>query len=369
MVFLSGSIVELCKQAPAIAVVLILAAACCAMGQSVVIRDAQGMVFGPYTDSNSPAHWDGDTLYILNSNDYPVRSFGPDQFHWGEPQDAKSNTPRPCWIEATWKTDDGALYGWYHHEPRPLCAGTDLSAPKIGAARSTDNGLNWTDLGIVLEAPAGTIDCSYANGFFAGGHGDFSGILDREGKYYYIFYSNYAGDVSRQGVAVARMAWKDRDNPRGKFRKYCQGKWLQPGIGGHSTPFFPTKISWKEEKVDSFWGPSIHWNTYLEKYVILLNRAVGGPEWPQEGIYITFGTDLADPKSWTEPKKIVDGDWYPQVLGLDTKAKETDKLCGRVGRLYMHGISRKEIVFLRDGDDPTKLPPVYRFRKPKTTSP
>ena len=30
-----------------------------------------------------------------------------------------------------------------------------------------------------------------------------------------------------------------------------------------------------------------------------------------------------------------------------------------VGRLYLHGISRQEIVFLKDGEDVSKAPPVY----------
>jgi len=350
-------------------VAAMLAAGADVSGQSVVVRDAPGIAFGPYTDSNSPAHWDGDTLYVFNSNDKPVRSYGRDQFHFVNPTDAQlDNKLALWWIECTWKDDNGVLYGWYHHEPRGLCPGTELTAPKIGAVKSTDNGLHWTDLGIVLEAPPGTLDCSYRNGWFAGGHGDFSGMLGRDKNHYYIFFSNYAGDVSEQGVAVARLPWKDRDDPVGKFRKYHDGEWEEPGLGGHMTPFFPAKLSWRERESDAFWGPSIHWNTYLGKYVILLNRAYGSPQWPQEGIYITSSDGLSDPKAWSIPKKITDGKWYPQVIGLDTKARETDKQCGRVGRLYMHGISRKEIVFLRRDDDPAALPPVYRPERGRPVS-
>jgi len=84
------------------------------------------------------------------------------------------------WIEATWRADDGTLYGWYHTSPAGLCPGTNLTAPKIGALRSTDNGLHWKDLGIVMEARPNTLKCDAQNGYFAGGHGDFCVMLDQQ---------------------------------------------------------------------------------------------------------------------------------------------------------------------------------------------
>lgn len=344
-------------------IVLLLMCTQAAMAQSVLLRDAPGIGFKPYTDSNSPAYWVGDTLYVLNSNDNPALTKGWDQFGLDEGVQVKWNREvgGNRWMECAFQDDKGVLYGYYHCEIRPLCHSDDkLTAPKIGAARSTDNGLNWTDLGFVLEATPGTLDCTYKNGFFAGGHGDFSGMLSRDKKYVYVFFSNYAGDVGEQGIGVARLPWKDRDKPLGKFRKFFAGAWDEPGVGGHVTPFFPAKASWKGPDCDALWGPSIHWNTYLKQYVVLMNRVKGTPDWPQDGVYVSFANNLADPSSWTKPEKIVDkGKWYPQVLGLNTSARETDKLCGQVGRYFIHGTSRQEIVFLKKGEDPSKLPPVY----------
>jgi len=39
--------------------------------------------------------------------------------------------------------------------------------------------------------------------------------------------------------------------------------------------------------------------------------------------------------------------WYPQVVGLDKFREETDKLAGRVARLFIRGKSEWEIVFLK----------------------
>jgi hypothetical protein len=50
-----------------------------------------------------------------------------------------------------------ALYGWYQIELGGLCPGTRLTAPKVGAVRSTDSGAAWNGFGIVLEARPNTL--------------------------------------------------------------------------------------------------------------------------------------------------------------------------------------------------------------------
>jgi hypothetical protein len=83
---------------------------------------------------------------------------------------------------------------------------------------------------------------------------------------------------------------------------------------------------------------------------MLLNRAVD-KDWRQEGIYVSFGRDLADPGCWSAPVKILgnlakDG-WYPQVVGLNSRQRETDKLAGEKARLFVRGHSRWELTFVR----------------------
>jgi hypothetical protein len=219
-----------------------------------------------------------------------------------------------------------------------LAPGTTLTAPRIGAVKSTD-GLKWIDLGIILEADPATFKLDAKNGYFIGGHGDFCVYLDQEEKYLYVFYGSYGGDVSEQGVAVARMNWADRDQPAGKVRKWHQGDWSQPGLRGKLTPIWPAFTAWEREDCNSFWGPSIHWNTYLKQYVMLLNRSKA-KGWKQDGIYVSFAKELGDVKAWSKPVKIADGGvWYPQVMGLEVGG--TDKLAGKVARFYMGGVSER----------------------------
>jgi hypothetical protein len=307
-------------------------------------------------DCNSPAHWDGGTLYLFNSAGHPWRSAGPDLFHLTDDYrqcayDNQTNGGR--WIECTCKAEDGTLYGWYHLEPSGLCPGTSLTAPRIGAVRSKDNGAHWQDLGVILESPPGTLNCATTNFYFAGGNGDFSALLDARGEILYFFISTYAGGLAEQGVAMARLRWDDRERPVGKVQKWHRGQWTEPGLGGKVTPFMSAKQDWHRPDVDAFWGPSVHWNWHLGQYVLLLNRAVDR-RWQQEGVYVSFNPDLANPAGWSAPQKILDSTgpdrWYPQVIGLDKTKNETDKLSGRVARLFVRGQSRWEIEFLRPGE-------------------
>lgn len=304
--------------------------------------------FPAQTDSNSPALWTGGEFVLFNSTGMgPVRNSGSDQFHLfdSQPVVLGSSIHVPYWIEATWTDDDGTILAWYHHEPPHVCGGAGLTAPQIGALVSSDGGRSFYDLGIILESGY-PVDCSSQNGYFAGGHGDFSVVLNRSRSYFYFLYSNYSGPPEAQGVAAARLPFYRRYDPFGAVEKFYDGRWQEPGLGGQVTPIFPVTVDWQRPDTDSFWGPSVHWNSYLDKYVMLLNHSCCSPGWPQEGVYISYNNSLANPAGWSVPEKILDGGWwYPQVLGRGPG--ETDKLAGRIARLYVYGVSNFRIVFFR----------------------
>ncbi|HBY64246.1 MAG TPA: hypothetical protein DEH78_30860, partial [Solibacterales bacterium] len=169
---------------------------------------------------------------------------------------------------------DEVVYAWYHHEPEAesVCGFRKLTEPVIGALKSTDGGRTFVDLGVILSS-GDLPDCNAENGYFAGGHGDFSVVLDREREYFYFLFTNYGGPLQRQGVAVARMRFEDRDFPLNAVFKYAEGEWDQPGVGGMVSPIFPARVSWVSSRADSFWGPAVHWNTFLQRHVLVMNRA------------------------------------------------------------------------------------------------
>src|ERR1044071_3545849 len=293
----------------------------CGSAQTISRRPASRVELPPVIDGNSAAFWANGQLNLFHSTGVPSISRGTDQFSLWSTSGVQFDAPEhsPVWFEAAWQDDDGTLFLWYHHEPGGVCRGNSLTAPKIGAAISRDGGNTVRDLGIVLES-GDPVDCGAKNGFFAGGHGDASVILDRDNKYFYFFFTNYGGPVSEQGVSVARMAFEDRFAPVGSVHKYYSGDWQEPGLGGHITPIFPAAREWQGADANSYWGPSIHWNPFLEEYVLLLNHACCAPGWPQEGIYISAATDLSQPWTWWTPLRLLaksqigsSPGYYPQV--------------------------------------------------------
>lgn len=268
--------------------------------------------------------------------------------------------PGGRWIEATHRAAD-ALYGWYHLEPGGLCpkrpGKAAITAPEIGALVSHDDGASWTDLGIILTAP-GEPDCGTENEYFGGGEGDFSVLLDERGEYLYFLFTAYHREPAEQGVAVARMRYAERLQPIGAVWKWHAGDWSEPGLRGRVSPILAAERDWRRAGPNGvFWGPSVHWNSYLGSYVVLLNHATS-ERWTQDGVYLSFNTDLADPTSWSHPELLLEvaeaerdppeRHFYPRVLGLG--AGETDKLAGQTARLFLRGQSRWEIRFLRPGE-------------------
>ncbi len=315
-----------------------------------------------HVDCNSPSHWDGGTLYMFFSMGHAWRSQGPDLFNLSVPsvrtsydnEEAWSHSQQGSrWAEATYKAPDGKLYMWYHNEPHPSCGKPNLTAPRIGTMVSEDNGLHFKDLGLILEAPADSLACDTPNKYFTGGNGDFCVNVDHQREYIYFFISTYNRDKAEQGVSVARMRFADRDRPIARVWKWYQGKWAEPGLGGHVSPIFPG--DWHRKDADAFWGPSVHWNHYLSIWVMLLNRALDS-DWNPEGIYVSFNPDIGNPAGWSPARKILDKSalghklWYPQVVGLDASKHETDKLAGKVARLFFAGVSEWEIEFHRPGE-------------------
>jgi hypothetical protein len=297
-------------------------------------------------DSNSPGFWKDGQFRLFNSTERgPILGSGPDQFALDTMQNVQMRAinPWPYWMESVWQDPNGLVYGWYHQEFGPCPSGNDLAVPRIGAAISYDGGITFLDMGSILTSGE-LSDCASQNGFVAGGVGDFSVILDQEHKYFYFLYSSYGGRLENEGICIARMPYDSRLFPSGAVQKYYQGAWSEPGMQGRESAILPAKVSWQQPNTNSFWGPSIHWNTYLQKYVVLLNHSCCTPRYPQDGIFITYNGDLSDPKGWSAPVRLVtDPGWYPQVIGTDSTG--SDQLAGQVAQFYIGGKSHWQIVF------------------------
>ena len=115
-----------------------------------------------------------------------------------------------------------------------------------------------------------------------------------------------------------------------------------------ATPIFLMTRLWHDADahVDAYWGPTVHWNGYPDKYVMLLNRAAD-ESFSQEGIYLSMSGSLDDPTTWSAPtNRMHGGQWYPQVIGMEDGVG-TDKLAGREARFSVGGRSSYVIRFNR----------------------
>lgn len=331
----------------------------------VELRTAPILKLTGEVDSNSPAIWERvrgrNLLFVMTSTSgRPSVAVGPQLGGLGAARPAAID-PHPgggVWMEAIVKDVNGTWYGYYHQENVATMCGSQRVIPRIGAARSRDAGMTWEPLGTILEAPPGTHDCVTFNEYFVGGVGDLSVQLDPESRDLYIFYSLYLRSARQQGVGVARLAWADRDAPVGKVTVWRTRAWVPASVMTRpdeslriiypaAMPIFPTTQSWHDGDwaVDAFWGPSVHWNTHLQLYVMLLNRAQD-EAFRQEGIYVSYAPRLDDPALWSAPVKILSGGtWYPQVIGLEQDG--TDKMAGEHARFFMMGSSNHFIRFIR----------------------
>jgi hypothetical protein len=304
-------------------------------------------------DSSNPAVWslvDGvQRLFVISSwGGVPVRTSGAtlDSLRSDGPVLFSSHPGHGVWIESIIPADDGMWYAYFHHErSADSCGRPDRQLPRIGALRSADRGHTWDDLGIIIDAPPGTDACDSGNRFVLGGVGDVTAALDAESRDVYLYFSQYTRDPASQGVAVARLAWADRDQPVGQVAIWNAGAWLPDGPG---TPLTQARQPFHDRSGtnDVFWGPSIHWNTHLEQYVMLLNRAKDD-QFGQDGIYVSYSPTLSDPARWTAPAKIFNGgEWYPQVIGTEV-GTGTDRRAGKRARFFMTGRSNRFIEFER----------------------
>jgi hypothetical protein len=336
---------------------------------SVTLVRAEPISLGA-VDSNSPMVWDlvngravffGLTSFAGQPSRIAGSGLGADGVFRTTPPVPVTIDPVPpggVWMEAVQPDDGGVWYGFYHNEvAAEACAVTNKVAPRIGAARSRDRGRSWEDLGVVLEMAPWDLDCRSRNTYFVGGVGDMSVMLDPGGRFLYMFYSQYAAAPDAQGVVLGRMAWADRDAPKGAFEIWSDGAWLPtpatPAADGRTgsalgtalaTPIYGARVSIHRANADVYWGPSVHYNTHLGQYVMLLNRT-DDETFDQQGIYAGFADRLDDPSAWSPLVKVRDGgEWYPQVMGVE-RGSGTDKTAGQVARFFMAGRSDFTIRF------------------------
>lgn len=156
-----------------------------------------------------------------------------------------------CDLIGVWADPDtGDWYGLVHNEFTPDPFGTDgLHYDAIDYAVSTDQGHTWTIDGHAVTTPYATRrddTKAFPEQTYLYGDGDPRLYADTASGYFYVYYGSRTVDKSGGWVTfyehVARAPISAKMAPS-SWRKYYDGSWSQPGIGGKESNLVPVTAS------------------------------------------------------------------------------------------------------------------------------
>lgn len=210
-----------------------------------------------------------------------------------------SNLPKKAFDSITggpvyYDANSGARLMLYHAEKHGKNPWNNRSA--LGLAVSTDaNGLNFRDLGTIIEPNRGT--AAITGGSFA--------VLD---DHLHVYYRDPLANGTTNEVAVARASLTDvisgaLNGLSTSFSKYYGGSWSQPGLGGLSSPL-------------EIGNPSSSWlgvsyNDYLNQLVMVTSQRETG-----EGDL--FLSTSSDGINWSARQAVaadIGEQFYPSLIG------------------------------------------------------
>lgn len=115
------------------------------------------------------------------------------------------------------------LLGWVHRE---TCNGTGMDHWSMSIATSTDYGLTWHDLGFILTGSDSPTPGKRT------GEGSCTAVNGGDGYYY-----AYCGRTKDSLVYAARAPVTNPGS--GNWKKYFNGAWSEPGLGGDASRMGP----------------------------------------------------------------------------------------------------------------------------------
>ncbi|UUN31496.1 RICIN domain-containing protein [Streptomyces sp. FIT100] len=177
-----------------------------------------------------------DTTWRCNNSPTGREStYAPDTSHYSQ--------RNYCDLMGVWvDPDTGDWYGLVHNEFTPDPFGDGLHYDAIDYAVSRDQGRTWDIKDHVLTSHYSTErgdNEAFPNDLYHYGNGDPRLFVDTASGYFYVYYNSRAipkggvpggwTDGSRGHVARAPMSAK---MAAGSWKKWYDGSWSQPGIGG-----------------------------------------------------------------------------------------------------------------------------------------
>lgn len=218
-------------------------------------------------------------------------------------------------------------------------------------AESFDSGYSFQKIGPVITGDIPKSKVTQA----AGGCGDPCVIFDKDKKYYLAYYLEWGQSLNR-GVqlCMARCAVKDGGLP-GKWCKYHEGEFKEPGLGGKDTPLI------SEWNIGDTMQASVAYVKSIDKYV-MVHTLLAHKEWAQRdkvkanisGFYVRISDDGI---IWSNSKQILSGYAVPipkkEFLCHPTLVPIKTSQSGFQGYLLY---SYSERWALDEAHDPTGIP-------------
>jgi hypothetical protein len=207
-------------------------------------------------------------------------------------------------IGGVYRDGAGTLYGFYHAEDQeglPNIPGTRIPGfyASIGLATSRDAGSTWQKQGPVITSQKPKAWTAY-DGQADRGAAAPGVVLDAGGRYLYLFYEDHSR-VNGRGVQifVARADLTAGPPAPGRFSKYYDGAFSEPGIGGLDSVIISGKAY---DHADAMFPHPVR-SAYLGLFVMIFNVDVwrewqSGRPAARSGFYLAYSCDLVN---WSTP--------------------------------------------------------------------
>jgi hypothetical protein len=215
----------------------------------------------------------------------------------------------------------GDLLAFYHAEDHegmpPIPGGIPGFYCSVGLAVSKDDGASFRKLGSVIT---GSLPKDL-KGRADQGCGDLCVVADADRRYLYLYYTDHSR-IDNRGVQIcmARCPLADAGTT-GKWKKYHNGAFEEPGLGGKETPV----LSAPAMLADAIF-PQVTFVRELHCYIMVFNITVYwefglGMKPSQSGIYIASSQDGVH---WSRPTQLIaiqsiasigkEVGWHPTLL-------------------------------------------------------
>ena len=239
----------------------------------------------------------------------------PNREVFGGERDESAWDSGGSWLMSVIRRPDGGLVGFCHAEDHwwPQENPENIAWKSIGVTHSTDNGRSWTAGSQIITAHLTKPPTPEW-----GGAGDNSAVWDCRNRRFVIYYS--------EKVTNFRISAAATHDPSGRtgWKKWNGSGFNSPAIGGKSTPL-PGLFDQPGA------NPSVMWNTFLEKWVMVWHGWNGN----------TYLASSTDGIHWDRPRLVtrpVAGRvhaWYPTLID----GAKGDSVGGRDVRLYYADVS------------------------------